>query len=328
MDAFAGAIGVSDSDGKMSPVVHIYTTPNDNPEFIVHALRVASHVGFIRALAKGIRERSTSFDRPVLKSMLLPRPPREDQDLIVAYLDRETQKIDELINEQRALIETLAERRDAVVSQLLESCGGDLLKLSWLFSFHNGDRGKSYPSREELVASGIPFINAGHLDGGEVDVSKTNYITTEKFSSMGGAKLVKGDILFCLRGSLGKIGLFGDNGTGALASSLVAVRANIDELDPRFFVYVLGSGNIRRKVEDVQTGSAQPNLSVEQLRAFRVNVPDYRTQIDIRSKIDDQTSDIDELISESEGLITLSEERRAALITAAVTGQIDVRTET
>ncbi|MDV8003215.1 hypothetical protein R4P08_18475, partial [Rhodococcus sp. IEGM 1408] len=76
----------------------------------------------------------------------------------------------------------------------------------------------------ELVDEGVPFINAGHLKDGRVDFSSMNYITAEKYATMGGAKLQAGDILYCLRGSLGKNCVYDLSSGGALASSLVALR--------------------------------------------------------------------------------------------------------
>src|SRR5690606_22480957 len=104
----------------------------------------------------------------------------------------------------------------------------------------NGDRGASYPSRDEFTSEGIPFVNAGHLSSGRVNFSEMNYITPTKYAQMGGAKLRSGDILFCLRGSVGKVAIFtGEN--GALASSLVALRSRSRKITSAYMLYVLSS---------------------------------------------------------------------------------------
>ena len=77
-------------------------------------------------------------------------------------------------------------------------------KLGEVASFINGDRGKNYPSQKDFVESGIPFINAGHLNDGNIDFDSMNYINDEKYDSLNSGKVKEGDILFCLRGSLGK----------------------------------------------------------------------------------------------------------------------------
>ena len=98
MDAFAGAIGVSDSDGKSSPVYSACTaTKGANPYFYAYYLRDLALHGFIESLAKGIRERSTDFRWSDASMVAVPVPPRREQLIISNFLDRETAKIDALL---------------------------------------------------------------------------------------------------------------------------------------------------------------------------------------------------------------------------------------
>ncbi|MBF4247690.1 hypothetical protein EA004_22340, partial [Vibrio anguillarum] len=91
--------------------------------------------------------------------------------------------------------------------------------------FINGDRGKNYPSKGSFVDEGIPFINAGNLSlVHTIYADALNYITEDKFNSLNSGKIEKGDILFCLRGSLGKFALVDSDMKGAIASSLVIIR--------------------------------------------------------------------------------------------------------
>ena len=89
--------------------------------------------------------------------------------------------------------------------------------------FENGDRGKSYPKKSEFVEQGIAFINAGDLVNGWVDINRVDHITQEKYESLRSGKVRKGDLLYCLRGSPGRVARVGLVGTGAIASSLVMV---------------------------------------------------------------------------------------------------------
>jgi type I restriction enzyme S subunit len=82
--------------------------------------------------------------------------------------------------------------------------------LGELCSFENGDRGENYPSKSVQTTSGVPFINAGHLSESGIDFSDMNYIPRERFELLGNGKIRKDDILFCLRGSLGKFASVGD----------------------------------------------------------------------------------------------------------------------
>ena len=96
---------------------------------------------------------------------------------------------------------------------------GDIVKLI------NGDRGKNYPSQADITEDGeIPFVNAGHLNGRNIDFGDMNYISKEKYDMLSSGKFQRGDILYCLRGSLGKKAIISDDVCGAIASSLVIIR--------------------------------------------------------------------------------------------------------
>ncbi|HHX0521125.1 restriction endonuclease subunit S [Haemophilus influenzae] len=100
MDAFAGAIGISDSDGKATPVYSV-CLPHDKQKidvyFYAYYLRNLALSGFISSLAKGIRERSTDFRYSDFAELLLPIPPYLEQQKIADYLDKQTSKIDRAI---------------------------------------------------------------------------------------------------------------------------------------------------------------------------------------------------------------------------------------
>ena len=111
MDGFAGAIGVSDSDGKASPVVHAYrATPSADARSYAYLLRMLAQQGFVTSLAKGIRERSTAFDSETFRSVVLPCPPVRQQRKIADYLDADTARIDGLVARKRRVIELVEER--------------------------------------------------------------------------------------------------------------------------------------------------------------------------------------------------------------------------
>ena len=74
--------------------------------------------------------------------------------------------------------------------------------LGALGTFINGDRGKNYPSKSAFVESGVPFINAGHLIKGQIDLSEMNYITRQRFDILGSGKVQSNDVLYCIRALL------------------------------------------------------------------------------------------------------------------------------
>lgn len=141
-----------------------------------------------------------------------------------------------------------------------------------LCSFENGDRGENYPSKSVQTTSGVPFINAGHLAETGIDFSDMNYIPRERFNLLGNGKIRKDDILFCLRGSLGKFASVGDLSEGAIASSLVIIRPNSAILD-EFVLAYLQSDLCAEMIRAFKNGAAQPNLAAASLKKFVIPVP-------------------------------------------------------
>ena len=122
MDAFAGAIGISDSDGKATPVYSV-CLPHDKQKidvyFYAYYLRNLALSGFISSLAKGIRERSTDFRYADFAELLLPIPPYLEQQKIADYLDKQTAKIDQAIALKTAHIEKLKEYKSVLINDVV-----------------------------------------------------------------------------------------------------------------------------------------------------------------------------------------------------------------
>ena len=183
------------------------------------------------------------------------------------------------INDTMEAYKKLISATDELVkSQFIEMFGleyncniGDVCKLI------NGDRGKNYPSGKDRVSSGIPFINAGHLDGRRVDFAEMDYVTQEKYDQMTQGKVQKDDILYCLRGSLGKHGIV-DFDDGLIASSLVIIRCNRDKILPLFLLAALETDAIEKQLQEANNGSSQPNLSAASVKAYRIPLPAIEKQ--------------------------------------------------
>lgn len=163
--------------------------------------------------------------------------------------------------------------------------GWEYKKLGEVATFINGDRGKNYPSAKDFVESGVPFINAGHLNNGIINYDKMNYITINKYNSLGSGKIIKNDILFCLRGSLGKYAIVAEDSMGAIASSLVIIRP-FQNADNRFIAHFLSSAKIKEYIANNNNGSSQPNLSAKSVASFIIPLPTLSTQLAIVSELD------------------------------------------
>lgn len=177
----------------------------------------------------------------------------------------------------------------------------DIPILSELCLFENGDRSSNYPSGSDFTISGVPFINAGHVAQGKIDLASMDYIRPESFARLTRGKVKESDILYCLRGSLGKYGIvpkvFGD---GAIASSLVIVRTRPSKIDVNYLVCYFGSDICSQMIAVWSGGAAQPNLGVQDLTRFNIPLPPTITE---QKKIAEALSDADALIESLEQLI-------------------------
>lgn len=117
MDAFAGSIGVSDSDGKGTPVyICLQPKGSENNFYYAYLLREMARTGYIKSLYRGIRERSSDFRFETLAKLFLPIPPASEQRAIVDYLHDKTSKIDKLITEKTREMEYIKELRQRIIS--------------------------------------------------------------------------------------------------------------------------------------------------------------------------------------------------------------------
>ena len=144
-------------------------------------------------------------------------------------------------------------------------------KLGDYCDMFNGDRSSKYPNADDMVSDGIPFINAGDLENGTVNLMTCNRISREKYNDLGGAKLQRGDIIYCLRGTLGKNAFIDNFDEGTVASSLVALRPK--NIDGKYLYFILNSDIEYRQRIVRDEGAAQPNLSAKSVSEYIIPVP-------------------------------------------------------
>jgi len=179
MDGFAGAIGVSDSDGKASPVVHVYTPAYGVDErYVAYVLRRMALSGLIASLAKGIRERSTAFDAVTLAELLLPVPPLEDQRRIADFLDAETARIDNLVHRYMRLRDLIIERRQRLIDAEVE-CVPARVPLRYLVFFREGPGIMA----EDFRSDGVPLLRVAGLRDGRVTLDGCNFLDPQKVAT-------------------------------------------------------------------------------------------------------------------------------------------------
>ena len=214
--------------------------------------------------------------RHLTKKVFDSRPFYYPSSAIQARIARNLASIDVLLGSLRCQLSTLD---DLVKSQFVEMFGNvsATCRVQDVATTYNGDRGKNYPTADDKVLAGYPFINAGNLEGGKVSFDSMDYITAEKYQTLSGGKIRKDDILYCLRGSLGKSAICDFDG-GTIASSLMVIRANIDEVSPRYLFEALNTPDVIRQMHAADNGSSQPNLSAKSVKSYLIPLPSKELQ--------------------------------------------------
>jgi type I restriction enzyme S subunit len=247
-----------------------------------------------------------------IRAFVVPVPPLSEQRAIADALS----DVDALIERLDALISKKQDIKKATMQRLLTGrqrlpgfsgyladtrlgaipSDWTVSRLGDVCSFENGDRGVNYPSPSSFASNGVPFINAGNLSDGRIETEGLEYITREAFARLGSGKVKPGDILFCLRGSIGKFGVVSqDFGKAAIASSLVIIRPDEAEVRPDFLGRYFSSDLCAQMIDMLAGGGAQPNLGAKDLGQFMMPLPPLAEQEAISSILSDMDAEIEAL---------------------------------
>lgn len=262
---------------------------------------------------------------------------------ITEFLDHETATIDNLIEKQQQLIELLKEKRQAVISHAVtkglnpdvpmkdsgvEWLGDvpahwDICLLKFKFSAITDGAHISPDTNEgEHYFVSIKDIKKGIIDfNNSLLTSSASY----KYLVKTGCKPFSGDILFSKDGTIGQTAIVPDDVDFVVASSLIIIRADKEKTLPAFIDLLLQSSLVKEQVESFVKGAALRRLSIQNLEKVFGIFPTLSEQQIISDYIYAQLNRLDVLESKAVVQIQLLEERRTALISAAVTGKIDVR---
>lgn len=309
-----------------------------NPQFMSYLLRAYDLMKVFYSMGGGLRQSMKFSD---VKRIPIPVPSIEEQHAIVAFLNRETSRIDALIAEQEKLLALLAEKRQATISQAVtRGLNPDMpvkdSGVEWLGhvpqhwnicllkrAFSSVDYGISETLDKD---DGIAVLRMGNIQDGQVVLNELKYVDSIEKSLL----LREGDLLFNRTNSIdlvGKVGLFcgNPNGPTSFASYLVRLRLR-PAFDARYFSYLLNAEGLLKLVRaSAFIAIGQCNLNPTKYGSLRIAVPPLKEQQNIVEVLDAAMAQNNALRAEAERAIKLLKERRSALISAAVTGKIDVR---
>ena len=186
----------------------------------------------------------------------------------------------------------------------------------------NGDRGKNYPAKNKLGGSGIPFISASDITDGIVVKDNMLYMNENQYELLSAGKLIYNDIVFCIRGSLGKCGFF-QYEKGAIASSLVIVRTYLSYQWLREYLFqYLNSPLIIDEINKYDNGSAQPNLAAKDFMRFLLPLPPFAEQKRISKKVSELIVFADKIENNQIDLKTTISLTKSKILDLAIRGQL------
>lgn len=344
-----GSSGVSDLEGSVSlisTVLRPQDTSGVHMPFVHHLLRSVPFQEEFYRNGKGIVADLWSTNYSAMRNILLALPDPAEQTAVAAFLDRETAKIDELIAEQRRLMELLKEKRQAVISHAVtKGLNPDApMKpsgIEWL-----GDVPEHWVviALKRLVAAGtsisygivqpgeplktgVPFIQTTNMTTGDFDLDNLQKTTHEIADQYPRSQLSGGEVILGIRASIGAAHVVPHELEGANLSRGVARIVPGPQISSAYLVRYFGTESVSRYWQLSKQGSTFNEVSIATVRGLSVCVPPLSEQAEISDQLVSELARFDTLITEAQRAIDLLQERRTALISAAVTGQIDVREE-
>ncbi len=347
MDLLTGYVDISKFNGVTSPDYRVFSAKEEAscPRFFLYVFQMgytnkiffkygqgASHLGRWRLPTDGFN------------NFWFPCPPKEDRETIVDYLDYEIGRIDTLIKKQQQLIKLLKEKRQAVISHAVtkglnpnapmrdsgvEWLGEvpehwDVLSIKHIVSIPVTDGPHETPT---FLGSGVPFISAEAVSSGRIDFEKIRAHISEEVNERYSQKYSpkKYDIYMVKSGATtGVTAIVETDIKFNIWSPLAVIRCKEDSY-PYFVLNFMRSFNFQEAVELNWNFGTQQNIGMGVIENLHVTRPPIDEAKLIAKELDEKCTVYDDVIEKANIQIELSKERRTALISAAVTGKIDVR---
>ncbi len=346
MDLLTGYVDISNYDGVTSPDYRVFAVRDKNIFYSRYYLYLLQD-GYKQRRFFHLGQGSAHLGRwrlptEAFNEIVYPCPSLKEQNQIASFLDHETTKIDNLIEKQQQLIELLKEKRQAVISYAvtkglnpdvpMKDSGVEWLgevPEHWIVSGFKkylssivDYRGKT-PNKTD---DGILLVTARNIKKGVLD-----YTLSQEFIAPSDYKEVMsrglpdiGDVLFTTEAPLGEVANV-DRVDIALAQRIIKFKGMTSRLDNYYFKYFIMSSAFQQSLNLYSSGSTAQGIKAERFVYLRKLLPPINEQMEIVGFLDKEITKIDISVEQQFVMLSLLQERRTALISAAVTGKIDVR---
>lgn len=314
-----------------------------NPEYLKYLLLSYPFISVVDGSTYGAKMPRANWD--FISHLVLPCPPKTEQVTIAAFLDHKVGQIDATIAEKEQMLEDLKNYRSAIISEAVTKGLDKNVEMKdsgieWLGMIPkhwglvklknkakvNGRIGFRGYTTADLVPKGQGAYTIGgkHITNCVIDLSNPDFISWDKYYESPEIMVKKGDILMAQRGSLGKAALVREDiGDATINPSLVLL--NSIAMNEVFLYYYLVSSSCLAYIDLLNTATAVPMISQNQIENIFVPIPSGKEQIQIADYLDRKTKEIDETTIMVSTQISDLKSYKSALITEAVTGKIDLR---
>jgi len=345
MRAWQGAFGTVCVEGMVSPAYVVARPTSIVPStWIEYLLRTDPAINEIKRFSRGITDFRLRLYWDEFKNLRVCLPPCNERYALLEFLDHETAKIDALIAEQQRLIELLQEKRQAVISHAVtKGLNPDApMKdsgVEWLgevpehWEILELKRMKKEGSSITYgivqagphIDDGVPYIRTSDMAGDRLILETCQRTSMEIDESYARSKVEAGDLVIAIRATVGKvlevpIELHGANLTQGTAKFSPGTR-----VDARFIEASFEADYCQSQIMSSAKGATFLEITLDALRRLKIAIPPLDEQEAVVESLAGATSRLGDLLLAAQQTITLLQERRSALISAAVTGQIDVR---
>ncbi|MEU9477133.1 restriction endonuclease subunit S [Streptomyces sp. NPDC048191] len=312
-----------DGWGFQNSINRIRPNAGNDGRFLAYYLIALRATGFIRRYCNVVSMPHLTAEK--LAAIPVPLCSSPEQRAIADHLDRETSQIDALIAAQERFVGVLRERRGAVVDLLLEEAG-EFRQAPLRYVAGDITVGIVVQPSQWYVDNGVPALRGVNVRPGGIVLDDLVFISHEGHRHYRKSQLSAGDVVVVRTGQSGAAAVIPESLDGANAIDLLVIKPG-SRLLGSYLEMVLNAPATRERSSVEVVGSIQGHLNVAALRALIIPVPPVDKQQEMVDRCHEQAEEIDTLIAKTERHIELAKDRRIALITAAVTGQIEIPKE-
>ena len=328
MRAFQGAVGRAREAGLVSPDYTVITVTDGEPRFFEYLMRSHWFVGQMTASLRGIGDPTASNVRTPrinfadLGQLRIDVPALEAQRRIAGFLDSETARIDRLVSHVDRVQDLLGERLASAIHSEMSGLEAVRVRLDSLCD----------PARPIIygivlpgpsVEDGVPLIKGGDVHRGLPSGVTESKVARDIEQSRTRSRVAPGDLIYSIRGSFGDVVEVPESLPVANITQDVA-RIAPTEVSAGWLRFALLSADFRRQADEAARGAAVRGVNIEDLRSFRLPVPDRKIRERQESALLEQEEDVRGTLQLLRSQSDLLRERKQAIIAAAVTGQIAV----